>query len=490
MHKDGKKCYFCKLMNTLYKYLICFTISQSSLSQTLHPAVERFVKAEYMKGASLSLMIVEVGTDSVYCSYDAERAVVPASVMKAVTTATALELLGGEFRYATALSYDGVIADSVLKGNLYITGSGDPSLCSAELPSSARDGVMRSWAEAVKKAGIKAIAGSVIANDSIFDTEGVSMKWLREDLGSGYGQGCYGINVFDNRFALYINTELNKALPDRLVPDIPGITLHNYLTVSNKDSCYIIGHPYSSERWLYGTLPAGRADYRLYGDIPDPPLYAAHHLTNLLESQNIKVSGKPSCYRLLQEADAWPRGARKTLITTRSQPLKELVRITNNVSANLYADAFLKTVGLQCTEAVSSFGRGSYLMRNLWRDKGIDATALRSFDGSGLAATDRLSAAFLCDVLKYMALRSSQKEAYMASLPRAGFEGTVKNFLKGGKLEGKARLKSGSMNQVRSYAGYIEANNRKYAVAIIVNNFQCRQSKMKMEIEQLLLALF
>jgi D-alanyl-D-alanine carboxypeptidase/D-alanyl-D-alanine-endopeptidase (penicillin-binding protein 4) len=89
-----------------------------------------------------------------------------------------------------------------------------------------------------------------------------------------------------------------------------------------------------------------------------------------------------------------------------------------------------------------------------------------------------------------MALRSSQKEAYMASLPRAGFEGTVKNFLKGGKLEGKARLKSGSMNQVRSYAGYIEANNRKYAVAIIVNNFQCRQSKMKMEIEQLLLALF
>lgn len=476
-------------------------------------AVEQFVSSPFMQGASVSFMVTEAGRDSALYSYDADREVIPASVMKTVTTATALELLGADYRYSTEISYDGVIQDSVLHGNIFICGSGDPSLGSAELKDPVRDAVFREWVSAVKNVGIKAVTGAVIADESVFDTEGVSMKWLREDLGSYYGQGCYGINVFDNSFSLFINTERNKPVIERTEPSMPDMRFHNYLKTGGKDSCYIVGHPYSSERWLYGVVPAGRAAYRLDGDIPDPPLYSAWLLNEMLSLSGISVTGKPSCYRILKEDSAGyqyeeqnnfadssisvpPHSvfnddtSRKVLITTYSRPLKDLIRITNNVSSNLYADAFLKTIGLRCTESVSSFEKGAYILHKHWNDKGFDTSPLWMSDGSGLAPTDKLSARFLCRVLSYMATKSPNSKDFIQSLPRVGEEGTVRNFLKGSALQGKARLKSGSMSRVRSYAGYVEKDGKIYVVAVIINNFHCSQSAMRLEIEKLLKNLF
>jgi len=459
------------------------------------PAIERFLGSKYMSGASVSIMIKDIDSGTIVCSYDAEREVIPASVLKTVTTAAALEILGERFRYETAIMYDGKITDTILDGNLYIRGSGDPSTGAFDMGAD-RDKIIRQWIKAVKNVGIRRITGAVIADESIFDTEGISMKWMREDIGSDYGQGCYGLNIFDNCYSLYLKTIEPGTKPEivKIEPDIPELFFKNYLTATNvaKDSMFIIGFPYSNERYLYGTIPANRSEYKLKGDIPDPAIFTAQYFTRLLEKENITVDKAPTCHRILLHDGNWQKPERKLLITTYSPPLKDLVRITNNVSNNLFSDAFLKTIGLKyrSDEVISSFDKGIMILKNHWEEKGLNTSSLWMFDGSGLAATDKITANFLCDLLSYMATKSPASKSFIESLPRVGIEGTVANTLRGSALQGNARLKSGSMSRVRSYAGYITKDNKQYAVAVIVNNFSCNQAQMKTDIEQLLLTFF
>jgi D-alanyl-D-alanine carboxypeptidase/D-alanyl-D-alanine-endopeptidase (penicillin-binding protein 4) len=449
-----------------------------------------------MKGASVSICIRDVATDSIIYGYDAEREVIPASVMKIVTTSAALEILGENFRFETALMYDGDIENGVLNGNLYICGSGDPTTGSGD-SGEDKNAVFREWISAVKQAGIKKINGAVIADESIFDTEGVSMKWMREDLGSYYGQGCYGLNVFDNRYALVLKTGHAGSKPEITAtkPDMNRIVFHNYLVTSaraERDSIYITGFPCSNERYLYGVALANKTNITVEGDIPEPALFLSEYFAKMLHSEQIAVSEKPSCHRILSQEGKWNPQNRKLLTTTYSKSLKELIKITNRVSSNLYADAFLKTAGLKYKgdEVISSFERGVKMIQKHWQEKGIDVSSLRMHDGSGLAPVDRLTAKILCDILSCMAAKSAYSKTFTESIPKAGLEGTVRNTLKGSKLQGLARLKSGSMSLVRSYSGYITKDGKQYAIAIIVNNFSCKQNQIKQDIEQLLLALF
>ena len=483
-------------MNAIYPLIICLSLCFLSGRAQVHPAVERFLGASGLRGASVSIMIGEVGVDSVVAAFDAGREVIPASVIKLVTTAAALEILGEDFRYETALLHDGEIRDSVLHGNLYIRGSGDPTLGSAYPAKSDRDEAIRAWVSAVKRKGIRRVSGAVIADESVFDTEGVSMKWLREDLGSYYGQGCYGLNVYDNRYALFLRTGEPGSRPVivRTEPDVSPVVFRNCLTsrATASDSSYIVGLPYANERYLYGTVPANRAEYQLNGDIPDPPLFIAGYLAGRLKEAGIAVEGEATGYRLLSQAGKWERRERKVLMTTYSPPLREIVRITNHASHNLYADALLKTIGLQyrSDESIPSFERGVRVLRRHWQERGLDTSSLWMFDGSGLSPSDRTTAFFLCELLSYMAARSSVSDAFVSSIPLAGVEGTVKNLLKGSALQGKARLKSGSMSRVCSYAGYVSKGERRYAAAIIVNNFSCRRNQLTADIEALLTSLF
>ena len=417
--------------------------------------------------------------------------------MKTVATATALEILGEDYRYPTTLEYDGILENGTLEGNLYIKGSGDPSLGSSHF-APGQNKFLSTWIAALQKAGIKHITGSVISDESIFDTEGVSIKWLREDMGNYYAPGSYGISIFDNMYKLSLQTGAAGTRPvlKGTEPDIPFIRFKNYLKAApvSSDSAYIIGAPLDDVRYLYGVLPANREAYVLKGDIPDPALYLARYLTDQLQQKGIRVDGSPSCYRIEVEENRWKKGERKEIVTTYSPTLREIASICNHVSHNLYADALVKTVGLQYkprrNEMISSFGRGVQVVKEYWEKKGLDVFPLRMNDGSGLAPADKVSAGFMGELLVYMATESAVSDAFIASLPQAGIEGSVRNFLKGSKLQGKAHLKSGGITGVRSYAGYITKDGKTYAVAVFSNNYSCPMSRMTRALEKLLLQLF
>ena len=478
--------------------LLCLLLCLHLLAGAQTPApVKWLLQAPYMRGASFSLVVKDVQEGKTVYSYDTDRLQSPASVLKTVATATALEILGEDYRYPTTLEYDGILESGTLEGNLYIKGSGDPSLGSSHF-APGQNKFLSTWIAALQKAGIKHITGSVISDESIFDTEGVSIKWLREDMGNYYAPGSYGISIFDNMYKLSLQTGAAGTRPvlKGTEPDIPFIRFKNYLKAApvSSDSAYIIGAPLDDVRYLYGVLPANREAYVLKGDIPDPALYLARYLTDQLQQKRIRVDGSPSCYRIEVEENRWKKGERKEIVTTYSPTLREIASVCNHVSHNLYADALVKTVGLQYkprrNEMISSFGRGVQVVKEYWEKKGLDVFPLRMNDGSGLAPADKVSAGFMGELLVYMATESAVSDAFIASLPQAGIEGSVRNFLKGSKLQGKAHLKSGGITGVRSYAGYITKDGKTYAVAVFSNNYSCPMSRMTRALEKLLLQLF
>jgi D-alanyl-D-alanine carboxypeptidase/D-alanyl-D-alanine-endopeptidase (penicillin-binding protein 4) len=467
-------------------------------------SVKQLLKLRTMKGASFSFMVKEVKSGEVLYAYDVDRELTPASVLKLVTSATALELLGEDYRYKTSLEYDGEIVNGTLKGNLYIKGSGDPTLGSSHFVENrngytpSQNTFMPQWIQAITKAGIKKITGSVIADESIFDIEGIPMKWVHEDMGSHYGAGSYGISVFDNLYKLYLNTGTTGSTPKIIETDpvMPAIRFHNYLKAAavKTDSCYIVGAPFVNDRYLYGVIPANKEHFLIQGDIPDPALFLAQYTSDCLRAKGITIEGIPTCYRILSEENKWTKRKRKTIVTTYSPTLREIVRIINERSHNLFADALLKTMGLRYKtkpgEVISSMGKGIEVVKAYWHEKGLDVSSLQMHDGCGLAAADKVTASFICDLLCYMGNKSNQSDAFLASLPKAGLEGSVANFLKGSSLQGKALLKSGGMSGVRSFAGYITKNGKQYAVAVFVNNYSGENRFMIQNLEKLLISLF
>lgn len=456
-------------------------------------AISRFLRLPGMEGCTLSCVIRDLSTGETLCAYQDSRQITPASVLKLVTTATALELLGSDYRFPTTLAYDGHIADGTLHGNLYIIGSGDPSLGSSHFPQPTD--FLGKWVNAVRSAGIRRVEGRVIADERIFDTEGVSPKWVYEDLGSYYGAGSYGISVFDNLYRLSLRTVGGKVRIIGTSPEGAVAKFHNYLRSApvRTDSCYIMGAPFADERFLYGVIPAGRERYEIKGDLPDPPLFLARYFSGELERQGISVSLPATTYRLLSEKGEMETGARTTLITTYSPTLARIVSLTNHKSINLFADALLKTIGLRYAGrdslSLSSFGRGIRVLKAFWQAKGLDVAGLHLYDGSGLSPTDRTTARFIADLLAYMATQSPERASFCQSLPRAGMEGSVRNFLKNTTLEGKARLKSGSMSRTRGYAGLVERDGKHYALAIFLNNYDASVSQTTKRLSTLIDAL-
>lgn len=486
----------------LFLWLVCTTFLLPVVAQVPQP-IRQFLKVDDLQGASFALMARDVRSGEVIYNYDELRQVTPASVLKLVTTATALELLGEDYRFPTALEYTGEISNGVLRGDLYIKGSGDPSLGSAHGVADRNNFTLEQatfipqWIDALRELGITRIEGRLIADETVFDTEAISPKWLQEDLGSYYGAGSYGLNIFDNLYHLHLASGAPGEMP-RITgsePDMSELRFHNYMKVAAvpTDSAFIIGGPYATDRYLYGVIPAHQSRRTIKGDIPDPPLFLAQYLKKRLQQAGIPVEKEATSIRNLEQ-DPSAGSERHPVITTYSPTLREMIRVTNERSHNLYADALFKTIGQAYQpaddEVISSFGRGVKAVHAFWKEKGLDISALQIYDGSGLAATDKVSACLITDLLVYMATQSPNAEVFRQSLPLAGREGTVRNFLKGTPLEGKAYLKSGGMSRVKSYAGYIRKDGREYAVTLIINNYNCEGREITKALERLLVSLF
>lgn len=462
----------------LYTILLCGIVT-NSVAQL---PVDLFANDPLLKNANVGLVVKDLKTNKILYSYQPNKCFVPASVLKLVTTATALELLGPDFRFQTQLEIDGNLsADGVLNGNLFIRGGGDPTLGSSALNNG---NFLDQWLRIVQQKGIKKINGQVIADASLYDNEGVSPFWLWEDIGNYYAAAVYGISYLDNTFQLVLQSGPVGTTPKivRVIPPLPDLIIENYLksTLISFDSAYFYGMPYSNVRRLYGEIPANRSSFVVKGDIPNPVLLLAQHFTEQLNKNGIHVT---------QDAtDQVPSSRNRTVIYTHySPPLKEIIAEINKNSNNHYAEQLFRYLALQ-NEKVATNSGAIKVITNFWKSKGLNVNQLFLYDGSGLSPMNAVSAQFITDLLTYMFHQSKYKTDFIHSLAVSGNQGTLKSFLTYTPLEGKVYAKSGNIARVKSYAGYMEKEDRIYAFTILVNNI--RNSKaVQHRIEKFLLSI-
>jgi D-alanyl-D-alanine carboxypeptidase/D-alanyl-D-alanine-endopeptidase (penicillin-binding protein 4) len=454
-----------------------------------------FQKDKALANASISFLAVDVASDSLLFTYRDSVALPPASTVKLFSTATALEILGNTYKPSTKIYADSIdLQDSILTGNIYIKGAADISLGSQYF--NKEDSLhlfLNSWAEALRKKGIKKIKGNVIGDGSAFGYNGAPNGWSMEDLGNYYGAFHSGLSIYDNLVRFYFNVPAPKLKPVLIksFPEIPNLTLKNQLIALNGvgDNSLIYGAPYGYDRVIRGSLSANSPNFIVKGSMPDPEIQFLQAFKSVMENNGILIEGDLIGGRSLSELKL-PIDYSKFILLHEhiGKSVEEIVYWTNMKSINVFAETLTAWLGYESTKDGSTES-GVQIMENFWKTK-INTAGLNLTDGSGLSRSNSVSARNYCSLLKYM-YTSKNSLMFMKSLPIAGQTGTLSNFCKGQLSEGKFIAKSGSMRRIKSYAGYMDTQSgKKIIFAIIVNNYNCSNSAIMKKLEPVMNALY
>ncbi len=471
-------------------FILFLVVSNFIFSQVdIQQKVKAFVAYPGFENASISFQAIDCATGIEIVSINPSTSLSPASTMKLFSTATAIEVLGPNYRPSTFLYYEGEIKDSILHGNIWIVGGGDMAVGSKYFSEGTdKTRFLNDWTASIKSVGIKEIKGSVIGDASKFGYEGVPDGWNWSDMGNYYGAGFSGLSIYDNQLEYHFSTGASGSTSTltRTVPFVQNLNFLNYISSAavSDDNSYIYGAPFSMERFGTGKLPQNKNDFMVKGSLPDPEMQTAYELFIYLKENGISVQGGSKCRRLYLA----PLKTELTLIQEfKGKTVLELATPTNHKSINMFAEGLLCNVGFKQTGDGSTNASTEYAEK-YW-SKRIKTTGLYIKDGSGLARTNAASASHFCAFLKSM-YESVNYKYFLSTLPVAGVSGTLSSVCKNEAAHGKMKAKSGTMSRVKSYAGYIESSSGKtIAFSIIVNNYNCSNSATVQEMEKIFNAL-
>jgi D-alanyl-D-alanine carboxypeptidase/D-alanyl-D-alanine-endopeptidase (penicillin-binding protein 4) len=446
-----------------------------------------FLADSAMKHAEISFCIIDADSDKTLFDYNQDKSLIPASILKLITSSAALEMLGPEYTFRTSVGYTGTLNRRTgrLSGDIIIKGGGDPALGSERFDKFYA-GFTDNWAAEIRKKGIKKISGRIITDDSYYDYLPVPAKWLWEDAGNYYGAGAYGLSVYDNTYNIHFKTSSDslKQLITGITPEECRFEFANWLVAAGTaDKGYIFAAPYSTNGWLAGSIPVSPDDYVLKASIADPPLIMAKVMDQKLRSSDISIRDKPTTTRLLQSVITDPFTPVADII---SPPLKDIIDTLNHESVNLYAEHLAKQLG-KTFRNNGSTEAGVDVIKGFLSKTGINTEGMFIEDGSGLSPLDAVNAKAMAGLLLYMKNKGRYFSEFYSSLPEAGKEGTLKSHFLDPVFAGRMRAKSGSMTRVRSYAGYLTTlSGRNLIFCIIVNNFSGPQQGIISDIEEIL----
>lgn len=435
--------------------------------------------------ASVSLCVADAETEAVFIDYNSEISLIPASVMKVITSAAALELLGPDYTFKTKVGYTGKLnkRSGKLTGNIIILGGGDPALGSQYFPEHYQN-FSDNWVSEIKKLGIKRIKGRIITDDSYYDYLPVPDKWLWEDEGNYYGAGAYGLSVFDNSYEIHFKTFSDSTIPEitRIIPIECKQELTNFLIASGTtDEGNIFTAPYGSSGWMHGKIPVNQLDFVLKASVTDPPLLLAKIINDKLKVSKVRISGSPTTRRAEKK---YSETKIEPITETVSPPLTDIIEVLNHESVNLFAEHLIKELGKKFKNSGST-AAGSAVIIDFLKNCGIDTNGMFIEDGSGLSPMNSINTRELVLLLLYMKNKGKYFTQYYSSFPDAGKDGTLKNYFKDPLFDSRLKAKSGSMTRVRSYAGYFTTvSGKKMVFSIIINNYSGPSRKIITGIEE------
>ncbi len=409
------------------------------------------------------IYIKDLATDSVIVDHNSALAITPASITKAVTTATALTTLGPDFRFATTVELVGQAKRKRWSGDLVIRSSADPTLENKEFPEYM--GFTDSIISALHSMGIEQIDGNIIINENLKDSGPIG-NWECEDIAWPYGAGLYGFNYGANVVKAYANRATTEPASDMEIISHPSDDGTDVLRGINSNRLDV---------WVTDENSRKRA-WNVQVAIHKPADMYVKLLTAKLRAAGIKVEG--------EAVEA--KGDTVEVYTHLSPSALAICESLMKRSDNLFAEGMLRAIDPQ--------GSRSDCLKK--ERKFLDSIGLNSkltilLDGSGLSRANRFSPAFLGNLLEHMT-ETPLADDYLSTFPVAGHDGTLKRFLAKTALDGQLALKTGSMRAVQCYAGYkLDADGRpSHVVVIMVNGFFCRRAALREHIEAFLLHTF
>lgn len=463
--------------------LIVYYLFSFGQTENYQRSLDRFLANEDIKNASVGIYAVNLNSGHIILDKNSNISIVPASILKLFTTATALEIFGDKKQFKTDLAYTGdITTNGVLNGNIYILGYGDPCLDSDNFNShyNTPKDMLLQWVDAIDRIGIKKINGGIFGVPVKFGKGIIPDKWMWEDIANYYGTVPSGLNYKDNEYRVHFRTgsyEGAKTEIIKIVPDDTGLRFENKVLSASRggDRAYIYFNHGENNRIIRGTLPWKRSDFSIRGSLPNPELYIAQALTNQLQNAGIPVKDDPA---VKEYSDNLNTG--NIFFTTLSPPIQEIINITNQKSLNLYAEA----LALQLSDEQSKDFPD--LITEFWQNKGMDIDGLYIVDGSGLSPANGVTPMQMVFLLDYMKNKSPYSNSFINSLAVSGESGTLARTFTHQNTKGKIKAKSGGMTRVRAYAGYMTLKNKnEIAFCIIVNNYNCSALKIRQLIEKL-----
>lgn len=407
-------------------------------------------------------------------SREADKAFLPASNMKLLTGAAVLVRLGGGFRYETQVRADSEIdSQGQVAGDLFLCGSGDPSLDYEDLDHLADQLVRR---------GVRAVR-SVIGDGRALPGPRWGYGWSWDDLPWYYSMEINALSLGRNRVEVTVRPADQPGQPVQIevqpANDYIQVVNRAVTTSAGAEPAIQLDRPWGHfEILVSGSLPCGAKPISQGCSVPDPALYAATVFTAKLRERGIRVLHPPRKEPIPSSPATPSPGPSRILAAVQSAPLRELLPQLNKTSDNLYAELFLRTLGRYCG-GTGTAHQGGEAVAAFLRELGLDTAALRVADGSGLSRFNLVSPRLLVGVLRAMAFHP-EAPAFYASLPIAGVDGNLAQRMKGTPAAGNVHAKTGYLSQVSTLSGYVTtADGHLLAVSVLTNNFTCSTARMR-----------
>ncbi len=437
--------------------------SEADENNGLAAKINHALKARCVGKGATAVRVIDARSGDVLYDTNGAKALIPASVMKLVTTASALDHLGPAYRFETDFLHSGVMEGGVISGDLFIRGKGDPKLTPEEL-----------WviAEELARRHITKIEGDIVVDDTFFDQLSVPPSWTKALSQNAYDAKIGALSVNFNTVAFHIYPGEKKG-----DPLIVGMTPHNnHIQVINKTKTILRGISRVHVRkgrgengqvfTVTGALKPRSKKRVIYRNVDTPWLFAGQVIATFLKNEGIAIGGKITRGKTPEEA--------KLLYTHESPPLSMILRDLNRYSNNFIAEQIVKTISAELEGAPGSHKSGLELSKKFLDDAGVNTDGIRLACGSGRSHKNRLTARSITDLLKVTAGRFDIGPDFVASLGIMGVDGSVRKRLAKSPAKANARAKTGTLKGVSALAGYVAGKDEKlYAYAILQNQNKC-----------------
>ncbi len=417
-------------------------------------AILRAARSGTLRGAHVAFLAIDANRGTLIDAVHPDDDFIPASTFKLIVGSASLDTFGPEQRFVTTLASDGTRAGTALHGDLILRGGGDPTL---------DDKALREAARAVAQSGITRVDGALILDNTAFRYPSALYRpgWAWDDLTYGYGAPTDALSVDEN--ALHVTVapgpRPGSAVALSVSPETASLQIENHAITGSSEATDTIDamRPWNDPNVvrIIGVIPQGvKSPDRFRVAVENPQAFVGDAFLADLEANGVAVAAG-------MRTDASPPDA-TTLWQHRSPPLSTILARMWQPSDNFIAEMLYRHLG------------GARAERAWLRRVGIDPTTLTIVDGSGLSAYDRVTPRALVRVLQYD--RAPQRRAIVeAALPLSGVRGTLQYRFRDPTLRGKVNAKTGSVNHVRTLAGYLRTEKHgTVTFALLVNDWMDR----------------